>query len=72
MIKECIYCQAEIKPVEGFFKQAGEEDYKEMRENFKKEFGFDLKKSKNFNCLSCGQVYDKSGNPLQFKLGWLQ
>ncbi len=71
-MKDCIYCKGKVLPVEGFFKQTGEEDYIEMRKRFKEEFGFELQKSKNFNCISCGQVYDKKGEPLSFKLGWLQ
>lgn len=72
MIKNCLYCKAEVKPVEGFFKQTGEEDYKEMRKRFKEEFGYELQKSDRLNCINCGQVYDKKGKPLPYKLGWLQ
>ena len=72
MIKNCLYCKEEVKPIQGFFEQTGKEDYKKMREQFKEEFGYELQESDNYNCLNCGQVYDKKGEPLPFKLGWLQ
>lgn len=72
MLKRCIYCGGEIKPTADFFKQNGEEGYKKMKEKFKEEFGYELPESEDFNCIECGQGYNKNLNPIELKLSWLR
>lgn len=71
IIKKCIYCGGEIKPVEDFFKLNGGKSYEEMKKEIKKLLG-KYKESENFNCIECGVVYDKYLKPTNMKLGWLK
>lgn len=70
-LRQCMYCKGRMMPVKGFFEQIEEGRYKKMKRAFQEEFGFELRDSGYQNCIMCGQVYDQSGEVLQFKLGWL-
>ncbi len=68
--KKCIYCGGEVKPVEDFFKQNSQ--YEEMKKEFKQITGFDWQESQDYNCVSCGIVYDGLLRPKGYKIAWLQ
>ena len=68
IVKKCIYCGGEIKSVEDFYKQDGMKEYEEHRKELD-EMG--IPPSENFNCIECGQVYNRYLKPMKIKLGWL-
>ncbi|MBS3090264.1 hypothetical protein J4433_00660 [Candidatus Pacearchaeota archaeon] len=70
-MKKCIYCNGELKLVEDFFKQHGEEQYDELRKEFRENIGVEMKKLEDYNCIECGRIYDKNLEPTKFSLGWL-
>ena len=71
-MKNCIYCDGELKPVEDIYKQDGEKEYRKLREEFRKLMGFEMSISNKFNCIKCGRVYDENLAPTKHSIGWLK
>ena len=62
IIKKCIYCGGEIKSCNDFY---DEEFHKELAKQ-------GISKSEKFNCIECGQMYDKYLKLMKLKLAWLK
>ena len=64
-------CNGELKPKIDFFKQNGENKYKEVQEDFKKQFGRSLEEPTGYNCVECGACYDDNFKREAYSIGWL-
>lgn len=70
-MKKCELCGGELKKKEDFFKQAGNERFKEFKRKFKETFGHNLEIPIGYNCIKCGQCYDHNFFQEPYKLQWL-
>lgn len=69
-------CGGELKPKLEFFKNDGEDKFKEMQQSFKKMFGKrkdykPLELPKGFNCIVCGKCYNEDFKKENYSIGWL-
>ena len=72
MIETKCICGGELKLVEDFFKQGGIKYYNEMAAEFEKVVGRKWSESIDYNCIECGQVYDKDFAAKGYKMAWLK
>lgn len=68
---KCKECGGKLKPKIDFFNQDNPNGFKEIQEDIKKEFKFDLPELTGYNCIKCGACYDANFNREKYNIGWL-